>query len=651
MDLAVQAIVAPGSMNNGKPIFNYQVLAYLGSNIAVIDKNGAIIAVNKCWDDFARENGDLNLIHTSIGSNYLETCSKSVAAGDPYAAQALAGIEAVFESNMPLFELEYPCDSSAEPRWFVLQVVRYDEDPTKLIISHQNITRRKRVEQALKASEIRYRRLFESAKDGILILDEKTGGIIDVNPFLIDMLDYRYEEFVGKQLWEIGLFSDMAESKKAFDELRKNKYIRYDDLPLKSKDGTIRNVEFVSNVYQENDETVIQCNIRDITEKIGVQMQLKQSLEKYRLLASRLQEESARLVEAQSIAQIGSWEIFMETLQLVWSEETYRIFDTDPETFVPTVQAFFEFVHKDDRERVRQTLESRSASGTTAMLEHRIITPKGNLKYLAQRWNMIMGPDGSPARAVGTSQDITGRKKIQMEGEELVKQLQLKNNDLRQFAYIVSHNLRAHTAKIQGLVFLINNDEERAGDMPALLRRVKDEAIRLDHVIMDLNTILSVQDSGTSNLEPVSFAEILEQVTKVLSTDIAAANGCVSAAFDKCPEVTTVKSFCYSIMFNLCSNAIKYKEPGRPLLVHFSTSCDIDFICLSVTDNGRGIDLEKNKDKIFGLYKRFHGNSIAGRGIGLNLVKSQIESLGGSAEVTSKPGVGTTFTIYFPNIQ
>lgn len=638
-------------MSNGNPIFNYQVLAYLGSHIAVIDEKGVIIAVNKCWDDFARENGDRNLIHTSVGRNYIETCNKSVASGDAYAAQALAGIAAVLEGSMPLFELEYPCDSPTEDRWFVLQVVKYDEDPTKLIISHQNITRRKRAEQALRASEIRYRRLFESGKDGILILDEKTGFIIDVNPFLIDMLDYSHEEFMGKQLWEIGLFSDVTESKKAFDELRKNKYIRYDDLPLKSKDGKIRNVEFVSNVYNENNEKVIQCNIRDITDKIAVQMQLQQSLKEYRGLAGKLQEESARLIEAQSLAVIGNWEVTINPVQLIWSGETYRIFDSAPESFIPTIENFFEFVHQDDRELVRQTMESRYASDTTATLEHRIITTNGNLRYVAQRWNTIMGSDGRTVRIVGTCQDITERKKTEMETEELVKQLQLKNNDLRQFAYIVSHNLRAHIAKIQGLSFLIIHDKEHADHTPALLQRMQDEVVSLDNVIIDLNVILSVQEEGSSSQEAVEFGAMLGEVRKVLSAEIAASRGRITADFSNCPAVTSVKSFCYSIMFNLCSNAIKYKDPERPLLVHLSTSCDIDFITLTITDNGRGIDLEKNKDKIFGLYRRFHGNSIAGRGIGLNLVKSQIESLGGSAAVTSEPGIGTTFKIYFPNNQ
>lgn len=126
---------------------------------------------------------------------------------------------------------------------------------------------RKRVPavQVLRDSEARYRRLFEAAQDGILILDAKTGLITDVNPFLMQRLDYSREEFLGKALWEIGLFRDIATSKAAFRELKSKGYIRYEDLPLKTKSGLFISVEFVSNVYRVNRKKVIQCNIRDIT--------------------------------------------------------------------------------------------------------------------------------------------------------------------------------------------------------------------------------------------------------------------------------------------------------------------------------------------------------------------------------------------------
>ena len=121
--------------------------------------------------------------------------------------------------------------------------------------------------RALKASETRYRRLFETAQDGILILDAETGQIDDVNPFLIDMLGYTYKDFQGKKLWEIGEFKDIQASKEAFRELQDKGYVRYDDLPLETKGGRNIRVEFVSNTYQVNHHKVIQCNIRDITNR------------------------------------------------------------------------------------------------------------------------------------------------------------------------------------------------------------------------------------------------------------------------------------------------------------------------------------------------------------------------------------------------
>jgi PAS domain S-box-containing protein len=125
----------------------------------------------------------------------------------------------------------------------------------------------KEISDVLEISENRYRRLFETAQDGILILDADTGQIQDVNPFLIEMLGYTMEEFLGKNLWEIGAFKDIEASKTIFLKLQEEGYVRYEDLPLETKDGRPINVEFVSNVYLVNHHKVIQCNIRDITER------------------------------------------------------------------------------------------------------------------------------------------------------------------------------------------------------------------------------------------------------------------------------------------------------------------------------------------------------------------------------------------------
>jgi PAS domain S-box-containing protein len=140
--------------------------------------------------------------------------------------------------------------------------------------------KRKRVEEELEESETRYRRLFETAQDGILILDAETGRIDDVNPFLKDMLGYSHEEFLGKKLWHIGPFRDIETSRSAFGELKEKEYIRYEHLPLETEDGRQIAVEFVSNVYLVNHKKVIQCNIRDITKRKQAEEALRESEQK-----------------------------------------------------------------------------------------------------------------------------------------------------------------------------------------------------------------------------------------------------------------------------------------------------------------------------------------------------------------------------------
>lgn len=150
-----------------------------------------------------------------------------------------------------------------------------DRPSTKAEPTDDNFTVRDRTHISLEESEVRYRRLFETAKDGILILDGDTGRIIDANPFLQDMLGYPESELLGKALWEIGPVREIPASQAAMRELQKNEYIRYEDIPLETKAGERRHVEFISNVYLVNGWRVIQCNIRDITQRKQAETQLQ----------------------------------------------------------------------------------------------------------------------------------------------------------------------------------------------------------------------------------------------------------------------------------------------------------------------------------------------------------------------------------------
>jgi diguanylate cyclase (GGDEF)-like protein/PAS domain S-box-containing protein len=151
-------------------------------------------------------------------------------------------------------------------------------------------TKRKRGQGRLRTSEIRYQRLFEAALDGILILDAATRKITDANPFMVELLGYRHDELVGKELWEIGLLKDADASRKAFRELRQKGYIRYEDLPLRTKEGKRRDVEFISNVYAEDDHELIQCNIRDITARKHAEDAVRETNDQLKVLVAELQQ-------------------------------------------------------------------------------------------------------------------------------------------------------------------------------------------------------------------------------------------------------------------------------------------------------------------------------------------------------------------------
>ena len=180
-------------------------------------------------------------------------------------------------------------------------------------------TERRRQDYDLQTSETRYRRLFESAQDGILLLDADSGQITDVNPFLIDLMGYSKEEILNKKLWDIGLFKDNEKSRDLFSELQNRRYVRYDDLPLRTKDGRSIDVEFVSNVYPVDGKNVIQCNVRDITERKRVEVDLRDKLEqKIQELAKKTGDLIRSNAELEQFAYVASHDL-QEPLRIVTS--------------------------------------------------------------------------------------------------------------------------------------------------------------------------------------------------------------------------------------------------------------------------------------------------------------------------------------------
>ena len=249
-------------------------------------------------------------------------------------------------------------------------------------------------EMSLKDSELRYRRLFEAAQDGILILDAGTGLIEDVNPYLINMLGYLRAEFIKKKLWEVGAFKDFDSSMDAFETLQENKYIRYDDLPLKAKDGRLVPVEFVSNVYRVDGEKVIQCNIRDITERKRADTALRESEKRFQELARispvgifRADQNGATTYVNPMWCQISGLSVD-EALGVGWQNA----------------------VHPEDKKNLLKGWQESIQLHQASYSEYRLVHPDGTIAWVIGQAVPEINSGNQIVGYVGTIIDITERK-------------------------------------------------------------------------------------------------------------------------------------------------------------------------------------------------------------------------------------------------
>ena len=256
----------------------------------------------------------------------------------------------------------------------------------------RDITERKKAMKAVQESEVKYRRLFEAAKDGILILNEKTGRIEDANPFLLDLLGYSYEEILNKEIWELSPFKDILANKSAFAKLKGKKYIRYEDLPLQTIEGKSAHVEFISNVYQVDDHKVIQCNIRDITERKMAAAALQESEKKYRLVVDNASE--AILVAQDTFIRFFN----PKALELLgYSEKEVRS------------MSFIDFIVPEDRDMVIERHQRRMRGEVfPAVYSLRVLDKKQNIRWIEVN-AVAISWKGTPATLIFFS-DITQRK-------------------------------------------------------------------------------------------------------------------------------------------------------------------------------------------------------------------------------------------------
>ena len=293
-------------------------------------------------------------------------------------------------------------------------------------------------------------------------------------------------------------------------------------------------------------------------------------------------------------------------------------------------------------QRIRERLAAKTPFSATVLGRKK----SGEKLWLAADVTPVHDEAGAVTQFVALLQNINYRKEVEASQAKMTQDLYRHNRDLQQFTYVISHNLRAPLANALGLATVLTKVDKAGAVFDATLGHLRHSMAQADAVLRDLNLVLSIRDKEhTGRQESVPLAEVCAQALRNLDEPLQQCGGRVALAVDAGLAVHGERAYLYSIFYNLLSNAIKYRAPARPLRVDIAcTRAPGGGARICFTDNGSGFDMFKAGSDVFQLYKRFHTNQ-RGRGIGLFLVKTHVEALGGKIEVASEVDFGTRFTI------
>jgi len=498
----------------------------------------------------------------------------------------------------------------------------------------RDITERAETERSLKSSEERYRRLFETAQDAILILEEKSGKIIDANPFVIDLLGYSLDELIGKELWEIGLFGDKVQSKAAMEELQETGYIRYEDMPLETKQGKQVEVEFVSNSYMVGDEKVIQCNIRDITDRKWAEKAANISAERFRFLAESM---PLMIFTAEPDGTLDYCNHQLEHFTGLQCEDVCSV-------------GLSLFTHPDEAEEVTRQWRHAIESGKPFQQECRFRRADG-----VYRWHLTrasaMRDAGGIVIWVGSSTDIDDRKSIE---ENLIRQYAESETLSRakdEFLATSSHELRTPLTSILGWSELLMTGELDAETQREAIDSIRQSAkaqSRLIDDMLDVSRLLTGKLELTG--ETVDVAATLLLAIRAITPAAENKNISVKKSFARdVSRVTGDPTRLQQIFWNILSNAVKFTPAGGGIDVRLSSTDT--HVKVEVNDTGKGIGHDflprvfESLSQEGGTSTRQHG----GLGLGLSIVKQLVEMHGGTVRAESEGhGLGSRFTVCLP---
>jgi PAS domain S-box-containing protein len=496
-----------------------------------------------------------------------------------------------------------------------------------ILLAIEDITERRIAEGLLSASETKYRRLFESAKDGILIIDALSGKIIDVNQFLIDLLQYSHKQILAKKIWNLGLFKDIAVNKAQFIKLQKRGYVRYEDMPLKTAKGKLINVEFVSNVYNVDNQKVIQCNIRDITDRKKAEQLVNEVKTRDEAILNSIGDAVLACDEK------GIIQIFNKMAEQLTGFSAKEVIGRHYHKGIRFIK------ESDGRPSSDFIKEAINGKEITKMASNSSVIRKDGGKIpVADSAAPIKDKEGLIIGVVVVFRDATQERKIDRVKTEFVS---LASHELRTPLSTVNWYTEVLLSKDLGT---LNAKQEQ------YIREVYSASQRMVSLVDALLNV-SRLELGALAIEPklLSIAKVVNLCVQEYKPQILEKKLVLREKYDT--NVSSIKAdpkLVSIIVRNILSNAIKYTPKTGRIIIKVSKQAKD--ILITVADTGVGIPT-RQKNKIF--TKLFRADNVKkvdpnGTGLGLYIVNEIINQAGGKVWFESKEGKGTTFYVSLP---
>ena len=484
----------------------------------------------------------------------------------------------------------------------------------------------------IKESEQKFRTLYELSPVSFMLSDFKTGKILDFNPSFSKTSGYDEESIAEINYWDLISNKSQNLKKQVTKKLEsEGNFGPFEEKYIRKNGSEYPVIIHKSLIVNKKGEKLVWTIAQDISESEKKERQIREERKLLKTLIDNLPlnvyvkdtESRKILVNKSECDYLG-----VSNQKELLGKSDFDLYDKEIAQFSRDEDLY---VLKSLKPILgRETVNVKKDGTTTTFLTSKI---------------PLNGEDRKAIGILGISLDISHIKKHEEELRNLINVTSLQNKKLINFAHIVSHNLRSHTANFSMLLeFLVNEKDEI--EKQNILRMLVDASENLMETLDNLNEVVAISANVNIEMKEINLHDKIISVEQNLSAFLKNSKAKIINTISKDTIIPVVPAYLESILMNFITNAVKYKSPLRDPIIKLSTISKNQYTILSIKDNGLGIDLDKHGDKMFGMYKTFHTNKDA-RGIGLYITKNQIEAMNGKVTLSSEVDKGTTFNIYF----